>query len=197
MPAESADYIHQLNPAKPTGGESISDGDDHLRVIKGAVKETFKNVTGQVTSTHNELNAVGKTASDLVLLDATVTALVEGVANIDTNSHGNVASVYYNSGSKLYSHNVASITKTPGNDFGTRVTFQNQLEGDSPDHFAFSFTPVASANGRPIVITVTNVTQTHLDFIAIDLYALDGDWSYLEGGTVDFSMIVQDMESGQ
>ena len=197
MPAETANYISQLVKSKPSGGESISEGDDHLRAIKTAVTQSFPNVSSAVTSSPAELNAVGKTATDLTALTAVVESLGGDVGDIDTNSHGNIASVYYNSGSILYSHNVASVTKTPGNDSGTRVTFQTPLEGDSPDHFAFSFTPVAGASGRPIVITVTGVTKTHLEFIAIDLFALDGDWSYMEGGTVDFSMIVQDMASGQ
>ena len=157
MPAETAEYITQLDKEKPTGGESISEGDDHLRAIKTAVKQSFPNISSAVTSTPAELNAVGKTATDLGLLEATVEALVEGVGNIDTNSHGNVASVFYTQGVKAYSHNVRDVIKTDTNEFGTRVTFEKPLEGDSPDHYAFSVTPVAGLNGRPIVITVSAV----------------------------------------
>ena len=191
MPAESADYISQLNKEKPTGGESISDGDDHLRVIKKAVHDSFPNISSRVDATPADLNAVSGLVTD-------VAKLKTDVGDIDADAHGNVAAVYYKSGSMLYKHNVASVTKAPANELGTRVTFQNPLEGESPDHYAFSFTPVASAFGRPIIITVTSVSKESLEFIAVDLIDLNsGQWSLIDGAAVDFSMIVQDMESGQ
>ena len=198
MPIESANYIDQLVPSQPQGGESISEGDDHLRVIKNAVIQSFPNIGAAVTSTPSELNAVGKTANDLGLLEDVVEALIEGVGNIDTNSHGNVASVYYKNGTMLYKHNVGSVGKVPQNSNATRITFSPPLDGDSPDHFAFSVTPVTTDNvGRPILITVSGLDRGSIDFIAAEFNSTSGDWTYLEGGTVDFSLLVTDMESGQ
>lgn len=56
MPLETATYISDLNPAWPLGGDKKSNGDNHLQMIKGALKATFPNVTGAVTPTHVELN---------------------------------------------------------------------------------------------------------------------------------------------
>lgn len=62
MTVETAPYIDGLNAAAPTGAESKSEGDDHIRVIKGAVKATFPNLTGAVTATQAEINLlIGKT----------------------------------------------------------------------------------------------------------------------------------------
>lgn len=58
MPVEAATYIPQLNPSFPTGAEVKAEGDDHIRMFKGAVVNTFPNVSGAVTVTHTELNSV-------------------------------------------------------------------------------------------------------------------------------------------
>ncbi len=57
MGLESATYIHELNPNNPVGAtDPKAQGDDHLRMIKGALQNTFPNVEGEVTPTHTELN---------------------------------------------------------------------------------------------------------------------------------------------
>lgn len=44
MPVESATYIRDLNASYPAGTEYKSQGDDHLRLIKSTVKNTFQNL---------------------------------------------------------------------------------------------------------------------------------------------------------
>jgi hypothetical protein len=56
MALESATYINQLNSANPQSTDSVSQADDHLRLIKAAVQNTFPNVTGPVTKTHSQIN---------------------------------------------------------------------------------------------------------------------------------------------
>lgn len=46
MPLETATYIHQLNPANPSGSDKVKDGDDHLRLLKTTLKNTFPGITG-------------------------------------------------------------------------------------------------------------------------------------------------------
>ena len=43
MALESATYISQLNTANPTGADPKSEGDDHLRLLKATIKNTFPN----------------------------------------------------------------------------------------------------------------------------------------------------------
>lgn len=57
MPLETATYIHQLDSANPLGSDPIAAGDDHLRLIKAAIKATFPNITGPVTATQSTINS--------------------------------------------------------------------------------------------------------------------------------------------
>ena len=63
MPVEVATYINQLDPLSPAGTDPKSQGDDHLRTIKSAVKQTFPNVAGAVNASHIELNHLVGVAS--------------------------------------------------------------------------------------------------------------------------------------
>jgi hypothetical protein len=58
MALESTTYINGLVATNPTGTDPKSQGDDHIRLVKSAIKNTFPNITGQVTATHTELNNI-------------------------------------------------------------------------------------------------------------------------------------------
>lgn len=61
MGLETATTINELNPSNPTGGDVRSSADDHLRLIKSTLKNTFPNITGAVTATQATLNKLGTT----------------------------------------------------------------------------------------------------------------------------------------
>ena len=65
MALESTTYINGLVATNPTGTDARSQGDDHIRMVKSAVKATFPNITGAVTPTHTELNYVDGVTSAL------------------------------------------------------------------------------------------------------------------------------------
>lgn len=56
MPLESASFISQLNVANPASTDTVSQADDHLRLIKNVLKTTFPNIDSPVTSTPAQLN---------------------------------------------------------------------------------------------------------------------------------------------
>lgn len=58
MPLESATFINSLDPSNPGASDNASQGDDHVRLIKSTLKTTFPNITGAVTLTHTEINAL-------------------------------------------------------------------------------------------------------------------------------------------
>jgi hypothetical protein len=58
MSLEIAPFINSLDPINPTNSDPIKQGDDHIRLIKQAVKSTFPNITAAVTPTAIELNYV-------------------------------------------------------------------------------------------------------------------------------------------
>jgi len=52
------DYAGTLNLGDPTNATLAQDIDNKIVVVKTAVKQSFPNVTGAVTKTHTELNAL-------------------------------------------------------------------------------------------------------------------------------------------
>lgn len=46
MPIESATEIQELNPSWPTGVDPISEGDDHVRLVKTSIQGSFPGMTG-------------------------------------------------------------------------------------------------------------------------------------------------------
>ena len=58
MALETGTFISDLNVANPAGADGMTQGDDHLRLVKATVKATFPTITGAVTPTHTELNFV-------------------------------------------------------------------------------------------------------------------------------------------
>ena len=64
MGLETGTYIDSLNTSNPGATDSVAQGDDHLRLIKSTIKNTFPNITGAMTATHTELNLLdGVTAN--------------------------------------------------------------------------------------------------------------------------------------
>lgn len=65
MGLEAAATIDQLNPDWPLGADYVREGDNHLRVVKGAIKGTFPNLVGATSITAlmvNQLPEAGFTA---------------------------------------------------------------------------------------------------------------------------------------
>lgn len=58
MALEVATYINQLNTANPVGSDPLAQADDHLRLIKTTIKNTFPNIDGPLTVTDDVLNAL-------------------------------------------------------------------------------------------------------------------------------------------
>lgn len=56
MGLETATTINQLVETNPLGTDNRSLGDDHIRLIKSTLKNTFTGITGVVTATHTELD---------------------------------------------------------------------------------------------------------------------------------------------
>ena len=65
MALESTTYINGLVVTNPTGTDPKSQGDDHIRLVKSAIKNTFSGVTGEVTATHTELNYTDGVTSNI------------------------------------------------------------------------------------------------------------------------------------
>lgn len=65
MALETGNYITDLVITNPTGGDPKSQGDDHLRLVKKTVKQTFPNLNAPVTVTPTELNYLSGVTSNI------------------------------------------------------------------------------------------------------------------------------------
>jgi hypothetical protein len=83
MTVESASYISQLNTAYPAAGDNISEGDDHLRLIKSVLQTQFPNLsTTAVNPTAAQMNKLGfQTGSVLMYASNTIptTQTISGI----------------------------------------------------------------------------------------------------------------------
>lgn len=141
MTVESVTLISDLDPNNPAGGDSISQGDDHLRNIKKSLKETFPNITEQVTASAADLNAL--------------TGFVD-------RGNGVFASCKYNgaTGTIMYGHNIKSVSQYGS--IGVRVDFFQPTDGFD-HHYSVQITPIAQ-NGHPLCAQVTDQRADYVEF---------------------------------
>jgi len=79
-------YIDDLVASNPVATDALSQADDHLRLIKSSLKNTFPNITGAVNASHTELNIIDGSTS------ATATTLVDADRMV-INDDGTMAQV--------------------------------------------------------------------------------------------------------
>jgi hypothetical protein len=90
MPVEAATYIDGLNTSNPTGSDPKSQGDDHLRLIKGVLKATFPSLTGPITVNQGTINGMDARVVALETLPSQVLRKDGSVAltgNLNLNSN--------------------------------------------------------------------------------------------------------------
>ena len=85
MAKETASYISQLVATNPVASDSVSVGDDHIRMIKDVLKTQFSGLTGTtaITSTEAEMNyldlaTLGTSADSKVLTQASGVVTIAG-----------------------------------------------------------------------------------------------------------------------
>ena len=93
MGLETGTYIDSLNSSNPTATDAVSEGDDHLRLIKSTIKATFPNLSNAVTSTHTELNLLdGVTANttELNYVDVATLGTVEASKAVTADANKDI-----------------------------------------------------------------------------------------------------------
>ncbi len=71
MALESATYISGLVDTNPAGSDAISQGDDHIRLIKTVLKNTLPNADEAVNGIHTSATAPSPTTAGLIWFDTT------------------------------------------------------------------------------------------------------------------------------
>lgn len=111
MSLENPTYINGLIVTNPTSSDPVSQGDDHLKLIKSTLKNTFPNVTGAVTTTHTEIN---------LLNDATNAANNNTLVKRNSSGAASFSAVY-----------ATTLTGTLSSAAQTSVTSVGALNGGS------------------------------------------------------------------
>lgn len=58
MALETATFLNGLNALNPAGPDRLMQGDDHIRLIKSVLKNTFPNLTGAMTLPQDTINGL-------------------------------------------------------------------------------------------------------------------------------------------
>lgn len=86
MPLESATYISDLNASNPAATDELLQGDDHIRLIKSAIKATFPNFTAApLVSANTDIDALVSAAPN------GASVLADAGANFKTNTTDGIA----------------------------------------------------------------------------------------------------------
>ena len=100
MTIESGTYISDLNINYPETNALISGGDNHIRWVKSALKNTFPNVAGAITASHTTINdsiasvvaaTSSNTANSLVKRDASGNISAGAITGTSFTSTGRFA----------------------------------------------------------------------------------------------------------
>jgi hypothetical protein len=127
-PTSSSVFLDDLNATYPNGAvDPKSEGDNHIRLIKKTIKNTFPNIDGAVTASDEELNildGVTASAAELNALDgitATVTELnyTDGVtAAIQTQLDSHARNNLLINGAFNITNRSSSAVTSDDNDYG-------------------------------------------------------------------------------
>jgi hypothetical protein len=83
MTVESATYISQLNTAYPAAGDNISEGDDHVRLVKSVLKSQFPNLaTTAVSQTSAQMNKLGFETGSIIMFASGTTPTTETISGV-------------------------------------------------------------------------------------------------------------------
>lgn len=166
MPVESATYISQLNPSYPTGAETKAEGDNQIRMFKGAVQNSFPNVSGAVTVTHAELNSVtsralraGDTYSGTHAFSGATAVTVPTVTGSDNST--NAASTAFVQTAIAAVNSQTALTTVEST--GTSVTASAGQHVVCTNAAAVTVTlPATPTLGQRVKVTFTNNLYTNL-----------------------------------
>ena len=185
MALENGTYVNSLVTSNPASTDGIAQADDHLRLIKSTIKNTFPNLNGAVTATVAQLNSTASMPSSLTDLSIT-----DGSANqvLKTDGSGNFSFVSLPAGTTNTNYYV-----TGGSVSGTVLTLYRSGLGNI--NIGGLPTPVTNNNqltNGAGYITSSQVSSSPTTLGAVGTYALMQNQSGAAksaGGTVSGSSL--------
>ncbi|MDN8037456.1 hypothetical protein [Burkholderia vietnamiensis] len=156
MGIESAQYVNQLVPTNPLSTDSVSQADDHLRMIKLALTNTFPNLSGPVTASQDQLNSPIPSGT-IVLWAGQLNTIPKGYVLCDgTNNTPNLSGNFVMGASASVPPMQVGGSATSG--FGGAHT---HTENSATDSLTLSSLAVAAGAGSTVISGVTANGHTH------------------------------------
>ena len=120
MGLETSTYVDGLNTSNPAATDGLAQADDHIRLIKTVLKNTFPNLNGAVTASPADLNntsAIPTTLTDLGISDGSNGQVLQtngsGTFSFITLPTGSTDTNYYVTGGS-YSSGTLTLTRNGG-----------------------------------------------------------------------------------
>jgi acetyltransferase-like isoleucine patch superfamily enzyme len=171
MAKETATYISQLVATNPVASDSVSVGDDHLRMLKTVLKTQFSGLTGTtaISASEAELNildGVTATNSELNYLDITTLG-----TSADSKALTQASGVVTIAGDVVVSGTTPKVTIGDAGEEDTTLLFDGNAKDfyvaldDSADKLVIG---EGSTVGTNSILTITDDTVTLGDGAAVD-----------------------------
>jgi hypothetical protein len=139
MGLETSTYVDGLNTSNPAATDGLAQADDHIRLIKTVLKNTFPNLDGAVTASPADLNntsVIPTNLTDLGITDGSNGQVLQtdgsGTFSFITLPTGSTDTNYYVTGGS-YSGGTLTLTRNGGlsnisiNGLPAAITNNNQL----------------------------------------------------------------------
>lgn len=172
MALESGTYINSLNASNPASTDGLGQADDHLRLLKSTIKATLPNLSGAMTATQAELNALDGytgTTADLNILSGAAAAGVTATEfqYLDGVTSGIQAQIdaITGSGSTV---NDGTVTIQAGTLLSTGGSFTTNQASAST--ITLNHSTVSRSNTSTSVSPAAGATFTAVDQITSDSY---------------------------
>jgi len=189
MAKETATYISQLVATNPVASDSVSVGDDHLRMLKTVLKTQFSGLTGTtaISSSEAELNildGVTATGTELNYLDITTLG-----TSADSKVLTQASGVVTIAGDVVVSGTTPKITIGDAGAEDTTLLFDGNAKDfyvaldDSADKLVIG---EGSTVGTNSILTITDDTVTLGDGAAVDTAIV------FDGNAKDFHIALDD-----
>jgi microcystin-dependent protein len=91
MPLETGSYISDLDANNPSPTDVASQGDDHIRLIKSVLKNTFPNLNGAVSATDEDMSSVASGAIEVSSVNFGKAATPDSGSGFSSTAVGKVA----------------------------------------------------------------------------------------------------------
>ncbi len=163
MALENGTYVNSLVTSNPASTDGIAQADDHIRLIKSVLKNTFPNITGAVTVTETNLNnttSIPSSLTDLSITDGSASQVLQ------TDGSGNFSFVSLPAGSTDTNYYV-----TGGSISGTTLT----LTRSGLSNLSISGLPTAVTNNNQLTNGAGYITSAQAtsptSFGAVGTYA--------------------------